>query len=62
VFQIKGSNKRFPAVKESYVTDAQDLAKRSVMDGDTFMAATSPSWRFRCVQCVCCICEKAAAL
>jgi hypothetical protein len=49
VFQIKGSNKRFPAVKESYVTDAQDLAKRSVMDGDAFMAQTSPSWRFRCV-------------
>ncbi|WIA09671.1 hypothetical protein OEZ85_009057 [Tetradesmus obliquus] len=47
VFQIKGSNKRFPAVKESYVTDANDLAKRSVMDGDAFMAASSPSWRFR---------------
>jgi hypothetical protein len=47
VFQIKGSNKRFPAVKESYVTDAQDLAKRSVMDGDAFMAASSASWRFR---------------
>ncbi|KAF6250713.1 Clp protease-domain-containing protein [Scenedesmus sp. NREL 46B-D3] len=47
VFQIKGSNKRFPAVKESYVTDAQDLGKRSVMDGDAFMAQSSPSWRFR---------------
>jgi hypothetical protein len=33
VFQVQGSNKRFPVVKDSYVTDANDMAKRSVLDG-----------------------------
>eukprot|EP00879_Flechtneria_rotunda_P001985 GHRR01002160.1.p1 GENE.GHRR01002160.1~~GHRR01002160.1.p1 ORF type:complete len:370 (+),score=138.47 GHRR01002160.1:161-1270(+) len=47
VFQIKGSNKRFPKVKDDYVTDKEDLAKRSVLDGDSFMSGPSASWRFR---------------
>jgi hypothetical protein len=47
VFQVKGSNKRFPQVKDSYVTDADDLAKRSVLDGDAFLPSASGSWRFR---------------
>ena len=33
-------------VKEEFVNDEGDLAKRSIMDGDPFMAS-SPSWRFK---------------
>eukprot|EP00878_Enallax_costatus_P016090 GHUV01016871.1.p1 GENE.GHUV01016871.1~~GHUV01016871.1.p1 ORF type:complete len:188 (+),score=61.01 GHUV01016871.1:599-1162(+) len=47
VFQVKGSNKRFPLVKDDYVTDKNDLAKRSVLDGDSFLPAASASWRFK---------------
>lgn len=47
VFKVVGSNKRFPAVKDKFVTDESDLAKRSVLDGDSFMDAGGPSWRFR---------------
>lgn len=46
VFNIKGSIKRFPKVKEDFVTDLDDLSKRNIMDGDPFMA-TNPSWRFK---------------
>ena len=46
VFNIKGSIKRFPKVKEEFVNDSDDLAKRSIMDGDPFMAS-NPSWRFK---------------
>lgn len=44
---MTGSNKRFPVVKEAYVTDAEDMAKRSVLDGDAFLPGASGSWRFR---------------
>jgi ATP-dependent Clp protease protease subunit len=37
VFKVVGSNKRFPIVKDSYVTDENDMAKRSVLDGDSFL-------------------------
>jgi hypothetical protein len=47
VFQVKGSNKRFPVVKDSYVTDENDMAKRSVLDGDSFLPGATASWRFR---------------
>jgi ATP-dependent Clp protease protease subunit len=47
VFKVVGSNKRFPVVKDSYVTDENDMAKRSVLDGDSFLPGASPSWRFR---------------
>jgi len=46
VFKVKGSLKKFPKVKEEFVTDREDMAKRNIMDGDPFMA-TSPSWRFK---------------
>lgn len=46
VFNIKGSIKRFPKVKEEFVNDSDDLAKRSIMDGDPFLAS-NPSWRFK---------------
>eukprot|EP00877_Chromochloris_zofingiensis_P012979 jgi/Chrzof1/7935/Cz02g41250.t1 len=46
VFKVKGSTKRFPQVKEDYVTDKEDLAKRSVLDGDSFLPETA-SWRFK---------------
>jgi hypothetical protein len=47
VFKVVGSNKRFPIVKDSYVTDENDMAKRSVLDGDSFLPGASASWRFR---------------
>lgn len=46
VFNVKGSTKRFPKVKEEFVTDQEDLVRRNIMDGDPFMS-TTPSWRFR---------------
>lgn len=46
MFKVKGSTKRFPQVKEDYVTDKEDLAKRSVLDGDSFLPETA-SWRFK---------------
>lgn len=33
-------------VKDEFVTDREDMAKRNIMDGDPFLAS-SPSWRFR---------------
>ena len=45
VFKVKGSNKRFPAVKEEYVTDASE-ARRSIVDGDSFLPDAG-SYRFR---------------
>jgi hypothetical protein len=47
VFKVVGSNKRFPVVKDSYVTDENDMAKRSVLDGDSFLPGATASWRFR---------------
>lgn len=47
VFKVVGSNKRFPVVKDAYVTDESDMAKRSVLDGDSFLPGASASWRFR---------------
>jgi hypothetical protein len=41
VFKVVGSNKRFPIVKDSYVTDENDMAKRSVLDGDSFLPGKS---------------------
>jgi len=46
VFDVKGSTKRFPKIKDEYVTDREDMAKRNIMDGDPFLV-TTPSWRFR---------------
>jgi len=46
VFRVRGSTKRFPKVKEEFVTDAADMTRRSVMDGDAFLPQTQ-SWRFR---------------
>ena len=46
MFNIKGSIKRFPTVKEEFINDSDDLAKRSIMDGDPFLAS-NPSWRFK---------------
>jgi histone H3/H4 len=46
VIQVKGSNKRFPRTKDSYMQDTSDLAKRSIMDGDSFLPGPSNSWRF----------------
>jgi len=46
VFNIKGSTRKFPKVKDEFVTDREDMAKRNIMDGDPFLAS-SPSWRFR---------------
>lgn len=45
VFNVQGSTRRFPEVKEKYLQDNEDLAKRSVLDGDPFMSPSS-SWRF----------------
>ena len=33
-------------MKEEFVNDEGDLARKNIMDGDPFMAS-SPSWRFR---------------
>lgn len=46
VFNVKGSTRKFPKIEEKYVTDADDMTKRNVMDGDPFLAS-SPSWRFQ---------------
>ncbi|KAG2484223.1 hypothetical protein HYH03_016958 [Edaphochlamys debaryana] len=46
VFNVKGSLKKFPKVKEEFVTDKEDLIKRNIMDGDPFLSET-PSWRFK---------------
>lgn len=35
-----------PQLKDEFVTDAEDLTRRSIMDGDPFLAET-PSWRFK---------------
>mmetsp|Transcript_5380 Transcript_5380/g.14502 ORF Transcript_5380/g.14502 Transcript_5380/m.14502 type:complete len:372 (+) Transcript_5380:143-1258(+) len=45
VFDVKGSVKRFPKARDDQIYDRDDLAKRNIMDGDAFMAA-SPSYRF----------------
>ncbi|KAL6765535.1 Clp protease-domain-containing protein [Haematococcus lacustris] len=49
VFEVSGSTRRFPKVKEEHVTDYNDMNKRSIMDGDPFLV-TTPSWRFRSVE------------
>lgn len=49
VFKVKGSLKRFPKVKEDYITDINDLTKRNIMDGDPFLGP-NPSWRFKSPQ------------
>ncbi|GIL70473.1 hypothetical protein Vretimale_3622 [Volvox reticuliferus] len=46
VFNVKGSLKKFPKVKEEFVTDRDDLIQRNIMDGDPFLSET-PSWRFK---------------
>lgn len=46
VFNVRGSLRKFPAVKENYVNDSRDVGKRSIMDGDSFLP-DSGSWRFR---------------
>jgi len=46
VFQVKGSLRKFPKLKEEYVHDLDDLVGRSVMDGDSFLGG-NPSWRFK---------------
>jgi hypothetical protein len=46
VIDVRGSNKRFPLVKDRFVRDATDLTRRNVLDGDAFLAGPSNSWRF----------------
>nr|7EKO_C Chain C, ATP-dependent Clp protease proteolytic subunit [Chlamydomonas reinhardtii]7EKO_E Chain E, ATP-dependent Clp protease proteolytic subunit [Chlamydomonas reinhardtii]7EKO_G Chain G, ATP-dependent Clp protease proteolytic subunit [Chlamydomonas reinhardtii]7EKQ_C Chain C, ATP-dependent Clp protease proteolytic subunit [Chlamydomonas reinhardtii]7EKQ_E Chain E, ATP-dependent Clp protease proteolytic subunit [Chlamydomonas reinhardtii]7EKQ_G Chain G, ATP-dependent Clp protease proteolyt len=49
VFNVKGSLKKFPKIKEEFVTDKDDMVKRNIMDGDPFLSET-PSWRFKSPQ------------